>query len=575
MISASFMPAWSWRRSATAMLAEPLPRFDASAAVPVGNADDLARLKPAFVSCLSEAFGLAHLAGRFMPVMLDNNTVAVFALSDQVGADQVDALSAEIVARGYALAQPSRYVLPAPLLLALARGQVCAKAAGPSVSSSSLVSRTALAEAFHDLVCWAVRNQASDIHLNVLSGQTESEVKYTVAGRYITPERFRRMPTSTLLEMLAVAWMDIQGGNGAVFDPFVEQQGSMVRQVDGRSILLRWSSLACDAGPSVCFRVLHQHHASDLPGLLQLGYLPDQVQLIERVMRSEGGVVIFAGNVGSGKSTSLASLMAALPAERKLVTIEDPVEYLIPGAVQNSLSRNLDQEAHEMFASKLRALKRSGMNDVLLGEIRDAETGRAFMDLAGSGVSLFTTVHAPSAKLIVQRLTSDFIRVSRDFLAMPGLFRLRAYQALLPALCLQCATPVKSICKSNFTLDTAGLRTTAWLDTIAHVYQQDPSVMRVRNQAGCAACRHADTPLLNGYAGRTLAAELIEHDLELHMQRSAMGAAVIKAFQAMVDPRDIEARFHAIETERVMRTDQQRDRPTGMSTLKGPARIPL
>src|SRR3546814_7578327 len=81
----------------------------------------------------------------------------------------------------------------------------------------------------------------------------------------------------------------------------------------------------------------------------------------------------------------------------------DPVEYLIPAAIQNTVVRNLDVAAHDNYAAKLRALKRSAMTDVLLGEIRDIETGKAFMDLAGSGVNVYTTVHAPSAALIPQR----------------------------------------------------------------------------------------------------------------------------------------------------------------------------
>src|SRR3546814_4559653 len=119
-------------------------------------------------------------------------------------------------------------------------------------------SKTALADAFQDLLEWGVRHGASDLHLNVRLREAESEVKYTVSGRYLAPERFRRMPTSTLIDMLSVAWMDIRGGNGAVFDPSIEQQGAMTRQVDGKTVMLRWSSLAADAGPSICLRILRR-----------------------------------------------------------------------------------------------------------------------------------------------------------------------------------------------------------------------------------------------------------------------------------------------------------------------------
>src|SRR3546814_15321077 len=100
------------------------------------------------------------------------------------------------------------------------------------------------------MIEWGVRNGASDMHLNVRFDGPESEVRYTVCGRYVAPERFHRMPTTTLMDILAVAWMDIQGGNGAVFDPAIEQQGRLSRRVDGRVIVLRWASLAADRGPS-------------------------------------------------------------------------------------------------------------------------------------------------------------------------------------------------------------------------------------------------------------------------------------------------------------------------------------
>src|SRR5690606_33106812 len=119
-------------------------------------------------------------------------------------------------------------------------------------------------------------------------------------------------------------------------------------------------------GPSVCLRLLERDVCACLPSLSGLGYLPDQVQLIERVMLSEGGAVIFAGTVGSGKSTTLASLIGGIPYDRKVVTIEDPVEYLIPKAIQNTVARNLDVAAHQDYSAKLRALKRSAMSDVLL-----------------------------------------------------------------------------------------------------------------------------------------------------------------------------------------------------------------
>lgn len=552
-------PAWGRSAAPRSGLMGPAKRFDSSAAVTLSNADELAGMEPGFLRSLSSQFDVDALASRLSPVLLEDQTVAIFSLAEHVGSDQADELARRIVQAGYRLASPARYILAAPLLLAVARSQVTPQSLSSSPRLRLEQSRTALEEAFQDLLEWGVRHDASDIHLNVRLHEPESEVKYTVAGRYLAPERFRRMPTSTLVDMLSVAWMDIRGGNGAVFDPFIEQQGSLSRRVDGQGLILRWASLAADAGPSVCLRLLRRDASQRLPGLDQLGYLADQIALINRVMLSEGGAVVFAGTVGSGKSTSLASLMAGLPAHRKVITIEDPVEYLIPASIQNTVARQLDAAAHGSYASKLRALKRSAMTDVLLGEIRDEETGMAFMDLAGSGVNVYTTVHAPSAAHIPDRLASDFIGVSRDFLATPGMLKLLVFQALLPALCPQCALPASELLNGGEHADgmhRSGKPWQAWLGLVQQLYPHSGPSWRIRNPEGCRACRKERLPELNGYAGRTVVAEIIEPGLGLQAGRSAMACAMHKASEGSIDLRDIEVRFHAFETEYARRRAQ-------------------
>lgn len=570
-------------------------RYNSAQAITIANAEQLFTMQPSCVELLDQQFNVQSLVGRLCPVLLDDGTVALFALAEHVGSDQADELSRRIVQQGYRLASPARYILAAPLLLAIGRRQLLLS---PGLSSGLTTaigtaehSTTALADAFQDMVEWGVRHHASDLHINLLQDEVISEVRYTVAGRYVAPECFRGMPTSMLGDMLAVAWMDIRGGNGAVFDPRSEQQGSIVKIVGGQRVMLRWASLAAERGPSVCLRLLVRATEVMAPDLQELGYLPDQVGQIQRAMTTEGGAVVFAGTVGSGKSTTLASLISRLPDDRKVITIEDPVEYLIPGAIQNTVARALDVDAHDHYAAKLRALKRSAMSDVLLGEIRDAETGLAFMDLAGSGVNIYTTVHAPSAALVAERLASDFIGVSRDFLAMPGILKLVVYQALLPVLCAHCALPVDGLLKG-----TGRSEWQARLETITAVYGDIGSGLKVRNPEGCSACRQAQLLPLAGYAGRTVAAEILEpalcpgylHSVQtrclpywleneqaqsvgpMSMEstgRCAMDSAMIKAFQGLIDPRDIESRFQSFQTLRLHRQLDTAHKPSRLRVI--------
>ncbi len=337
----------------------------------------------------------------------------------------------------------------------------------------------------------------------------------------------------------------------------LEQQGSLLRRVDGRAYTLRWASLAADRGPSVCLRFLSRDAASGAVSLDKLGYRADQIARFERVLKSEGGALVFAGTVGSGKSTTLATLIRSLPAHRKIITLEEPVEYRIDRAVQNTIGRDLDQQAHGRYAAKLRTLKRSAMTDVLLGEIRDAESGLAFMDLAGSGVNVYTTVHAPSARAIVDRLASDFIAVPRDFLVTPGILKLLVYQALLPRLCPDCAVPASPAALVRQQPESGIDHWRRWLGWIGQAWDIDPSGLRLRNPDGCAHCRRTALPELFGYDGRTVAAECLEPGLpgagsgDGHVpdpQASAMAHAMEKAVAGQVDPRDVEVRFMAFET---------------------------
>jgi len=522
--------------------------FDTSAAASLHSAQDLAQLRPGFVRPLGRELGVQAIMGRMLPVLLDNGSVAIFALREHIGSDQASELVRLIRCAGYRIADPSRYVVSAPLLVAVERGLRAQEANGGGPMAG--VSRTALAAAFHDLIAWGVHRRASDIHINIRLQEPVSEVRYSIAGRYVAPERFKDMSTTMLMDMLAVGWMDVRGGNGAVFDPLKEQQGSLPTRVGDRICSLRWSSMAADAGPSVCLRILDA--ADTGPGLQELGYLPEQLVQIERVMLSQGGAIVVAGMVGSGKSTSLAALTRSVALHRKVITLEDPVEYRIPGAIQNSIVRDLDVDGHSAYATKLRALKRSAMSDVLLGEIRDRETGRAFMDLSISGVNVYTTVHAPSAALIPARLSSEFIGIPRDFIDTPGVIKLLAWQALLPALCPGCSLPVESLLTAGGQHPGGAWRTASrwgeWLDLVQRMHGDSAGRMRIRNGAGCDACAGAGATELRGYAGQALVAELIEPVIADGAAQSAMDHAVRLVYEGRLDPRDVEMRFQAFET---------------------------
>jgi type II secretory ATPase GspE/PulE/Tfp pilus assembly ATPase PilB-like protein len=207
--------------------------------------------------------------------------------------------------------------------------------------------------------------------------------------------------------------------------------------------------------------------------------------------------------------------MRNISANRKVITIEDPAEFIIPHALQNTLTRSLTGSDTHVFDSKLATIKRSAMNDLLIGEIRDTAGGRAFMDLAASGANLYTTVHARSCLLICERLSSSLIGVTRDFLASPGVLKLLVHQMLLPALCQSCSLSFSDVQQGSPWLCVKGRsRTyawfTRWADFIASTYQLDLNQLRFRCVAGCQLCRRKNIAELAGIDGRTVISEIIE-----------------------------------------------------------------
>lgn len=527
---------------------------------------DIQQLKPALKQVLIYEFNLGESASRLCPVLLEDNTVALFAVVEQSRGDAIEALAARVLQQGYTLAQPTCYVLSIALLLELIRDpELSSGTTGVLSSGSTPWSQADLFNAFLDIVRWGMQHKASDIHINLFTENDYSEVRFTIAGRYVCPLKFQGISTQFLHDVLSVAWMNIRGGNGAVFDPHKEQQGSLACEVDGQLVMLRWGALAAEFGPSVCLRLLQRTLDDSLPTLEQLGYLPSQQRILQQTARSDGGAIIFSGAVGSGKSTTLAALVASLPAWRKVISIEDPVEYRIPNAVQVSLSRDLHQESHDAFATKLRALKRSAMSDVLLGEIRDLETGRAFTDLASSGVRLYTTVHANSAALVPARLNSDFIGVSMDLLAAPGVLRLIVHQCLVPRLCMCCAIPLLSL--NDYPTHIAhdyykNLSYLSWLKKLEkRIGEKGLLTMKVRNPQGCAQCLHNGLDELKGWDGRVVCAEILDpnyipHYLQSLSKQSDLAAilheakwvdirssALLQSALGLVDPFDLEAHF--------------------------------
>jgi len=557
-----------------------IPFIDAAGAAPLSHEpsadlasmEDVAALSPAFLSLKVDWIGADAAVTACVAEFSDG--YAVFVKRGHVDTDICRAVQQRAMTENRRrIDSPLRLYTVAPVvLLALVRERMDHQAVQQGVLSSG--GRSAVRTGFHDMVAWAVRHGASDLHLNIDENAPVSQVCVHIDGQYVTPKHLA-MPTERMMEMLRVAWQDVRGGKGAVFDPTAEQQGRLYEVVDDVSYMLRLASFITDAGPSVTFRLLNLSARAETSGLDQLGYLPSQIAQFERAMQSLGGAIVLAGVPGSGKTRTIGQLLSGLPATRKLMSIEDPVELRIRHALQGSVTRSLDGIDNDAFHAKLMALKRSAASDVLLGEIRDTLSGAAFQDIVQSGSNGYTTVHGSSALLIPQRLASTQIGIPADVLGSPRFLKLLVYQTLMPVLC-QCALPAEALREGA--IDSLGIwREGRWwqryLARIEGLYGIADATLKIRNPDGCTQCQRKALPELHGYYGRTVVAEIFEpaddldalqaitqgNVLRLHqiyasartaafddpdMQgKSAMQSAVYKTSQGMLDPRDIEQSF--------------------------------
>lgn len=434
---------------------------------------------------------------------------------------------------------------------------------------------------FQDIVRYGVVNAASDVTLNVADGEPQSQVHFTIEGQYTAPPQWK-MDTVRLEELINVAWQKGAGGGSAVFAQNTEAQCRLVLRIGSERILCRWASLATDRGVSVTLRLLPLDRTAKRLSLTEQGLLPSQIDMLIRAQTAEGGAIVIAGVVNSGKSTLLAELMSMIPGTRKVVTLEDPVESLILNALQNTVVRSLDGSDDHAFISKLKTFKRSAANDILIGEIRDTQTGDAFFDITGSGTNLYCTVHAKSNFQIPERLASKSIGIPLDFLASPGILNVLVYMALMPVLCQNCAKPLSSLAQSGGNDRRGNYRDadywTAYIKRIENVFKVDSTNIRIKCDEGCDLCRREDLPQLNGYTGRTAVASILEPQVDREMLRyirnndtlglqehceslsktpiddpdmtnkSMIECAMYKALQGTLDPRDIEQKTIAFDT---------------------------
>ena len=315
------------------------------------------------------------------------------------------------------------------------------------------------------LIIEAHKLGASDIHLEPLD--KKFRVRFRIDG---VLQEMQAPPKR--LQSAIISRLKIMTGSMSIAEKRLPQDGRIQVKIKKKPIDLRVSTIPTNHGESIVMRVLDK--SSLLLGLPELGFLSDDQDKFERLLRSPDGILLVTGPTGSGKTSTLyACLNYINKPDRKIITVEEPVEYQMTGINQVQVNN----DAGMTFPIALRSILRQAPNIIMIGEIRDLETASIATNASLTGHLVFSTLHTNDAPSAVARLVDIGVQ---PFLVASSVRAIMA-QRLVRRLCTHCKHP-------------ADLS-----ETEMRALRIEPSQMndsQVMKAPGCDHCRHT------GYRGR-------------------------------------------------------------------------
>ncbi len=314
------------------------------------------------------------------------------------------------------------------------------------------------------LITEAYKMKASDIHLEPL--ERRFRVRYRIDGVLREMESPPKYLQSNIISRIKImSRMDLS-------EKRIPQDGRIQVMVQGVSIDLRVSDIPTTHGESIVMRILDKSSIQlDIP---QLGFYTDDQEKIDKIIGLPDGIFLVTGPTGSGKTTSLYAFLNTINTpNRKIITVEDPVEYQLAGINQVQVNAAVQMT----FANALRAMLRQAPNIIMVGEIRDLETAEIAINASLTGHLVFSTLHTNDAPSAVTRLIDMGVK---PFLVASSVRAIMA-QRLVRRVCKKCAQP--------YTPTADEIR----LLGLDEDFIKNSTFMKGR---GCSACGHT------GYKGR-------------------------------------------------------------------------
>jgi type IV pilus assembly protein PilB len=315
------------------------------------------------------------------------------------------------------------------------------------------------------LIIEAHKLGASDIHLEPLD--KKFRVRFRIDG---VLQEMQAPPKR--LQSAIISRLKIMTGSMSIAEKRLPQDGRIQVKIKKKPIDLRVSTVPTNHGESIVMRVLDK--STLLLGLPELGFLSDDQEKFERLLRCPDGILLVTGPTGSGKTSTLyACLNYINKPDRKIITVEEPVEYQMTGINQVQVNNDVGMT----FPIALRSILRQAPNIIMIGEIRDLETASIATNASLTGHLVFSTLHTNDAPSAIARLVDIGVQ---PFLVASSVRAMMA-QRLVRRLCTHCKNP-------------ADLS-----ETEMRALRIEPSQIKdsqVMKAPGCEHCRHT------GYRGR-------------------------------------------------------------------------
>lgn len=421
-----------------------------------------------------------HIAKRYkaVPVFKQGNTIAI-AVADPSDLDTIDNLQLLIpgevelrvateedienaLSRYYGASEDT----VGKMIQDITEGEVEVAAVKHDVSedNGTVDADAPIIKLVNTLIVDAFKARASDIHLEPMA--KSFRVRYRIDG---VLHEMKSPPKR--LQAAIISRLKIQS-NMSIAEKRIPQDGRIQTKVGSKFIDLRVSCIPTNHGESIVMRILDKE--SLRLGLPELGFFTDDQQTFERLIGLPDGILLVTGPTGSGKTTTLYSCLNFINRpDRKIITVEDPVEYILAGINQVQVNDTVGLT----FARALRAMLRQAPNVVMLGEIRDLETASVAINASLTGHLVFSTLHTNDAPSAVTRLIDMGVK---PFLVASSTRALMA-QRLVRKICKRCTMPYTPT------------------ETEIRALKYDPSTFANANfrvGKGCSDCNN------NGFRGR-------------------------------------------------------------------------